>query len=63
VIVIHCEHGKGRTGTMVCAYLIYSGVMQSAENAVKYFESKRGVEMKHMGQKKYLKYIEAVLRD
>ena len=60
-IIIHCEHGKGRTGTLFCAYLLYSGICNSIDDAVRYFEKNRGAEMKHAGQKQYLKYVEQVL--
>ena len=25
VCVVHCNHGKGRTGTLICCFLLYSG--------------------------------------
>ena len=31
IIAIHCKGGKGRTGTMVCTWLIESGQFQEAQ--------------------------------
>ncbi|XP_045695076.1 phosphatidylinositol 3,4,5-trisphosphate 3-phosphatase TPTE2-like isoform X1 [Phyllostomus hastatus] len=41
IIVIHCMGGKGRTGTMACAYLIACGLFQTAEESLHYFGERR----------------------
>jgi phosphatidylinositol-3,4,5-trisphosphate 3-phosphatase/dual-specificity protein phosphatase PTEN len=39
VAVIHCRAGKGRTGLMVCAYLVYTGMC--AEDALQLYADRR----------------------
>ncbi|KAJ6421592.1 hypothetical protein OIU84_028879 [Salix udensis] len=39
IVVIHCMAGKGRTGLMVCAYLVYSGM--TPEDALQLYANKR----------------------
>jgi phosphatidylinositol-3,4,5-trisphosphate 3-phosphatase/dual-specificity protein phosphatase PTEN len=37
VVNIHCLAGKGRTGTVICCYLLYSGRFCSAEDVLLYY--------------------------
>ncbi|XP_056592502.1 putative tyrosine-protein phosphatase TPTE [Triplophysa dalaica] len=41
VIAIHCKGGKGRTGTLVCTWLIDSDQFESAEESLEYFGERR----------------------
>lgn len=68
VIVVHCKGGKGRTGTMICVWLIESGVFSSAANSLDYFGNRRtdtNVSKKFQGvetpsQSRYVGYYEWV---
>ncbi|PIO26979.1 hypothetical protein AB205_0067090, partial [Aquarana catesbeiana] len=41
VIAIHCKGGKGRTGTMVCTYLVDCDQFESAKESLDYFGERR----------------------
>lgn len=42
VAVVHCKAGKGRTGVMIAALLIYSGAVATSEEALAWFALCRG---------------------
>ncbi|XP_077154269.1 phosphatidylinositol 3,4,5-trisphosphate 3-phosphatase TPTE2-like isoform X1 [Ranitomeya variabilis] len=68
VIAIHCKGGKGRTGTMVCTYLVDSDQFESAKESLDYFGERRtdtSVSTKFQGvetpsQSRYVCYYEIV---
>ncbi|XP_059935739.1 phosphatidylinositol 3,4,5-trisphosphate 3-phosphatase TPTE2-like [Mesoplodon densirostris] len=68
ITVIHCKGGKGRTGTMVCAYLLASEIFATAEDSLHYFGERRtgiSISSKHQGvetpsQKRFVGYFAMV---
>eukprot|EP00440_Ansanella_granifera_P064104 gb/GFBE01069496.1/.p1 GENE.gb/GFBE01069496.1/~~gb/GFBE01069496.1/.p1 ORF type:complete len:518 (+),score=60.43 gb/GFBE01069496.1/:1-1554(+) len=42
VVAIHCKAGKGRSGTMLSALLVYAGAAASAQEALRWFGTIRG---------------------
>ncbi|XP_034463022.1 phosphatidylinositol 3,4,5-trisphosphate 3-phosphatase TPTE2-like isoform X3 [Hippoglossus hippoglossus] len=41
IIAIHCKGGKGRTGTLVCTWLIDSDQFENAQDSLEYFGERR----------------------
>lgn len=41
VIAVHCKGGKGRTGTIICTWLIDSGLFDEAKDVLDYFGDRR----------------------
>jgi hypothetical protein len=41
VLVVHCNAGKGRTGTSLCAIMLYVGLFEKPEDCVRLFNWKR----------------------
>ncbi|ESP02383.1 hypothetical protein LOTGIDRAFT_224889 [Lottia gigantea] len=71
VIAIHCKGGKGRTGTMICCWLVDSGLFEEASESLDYFGDRRtdlsvgktfqGVETP--SQSRYVGYYEKMKTD
>ncbi|XP_064637589.1 phosphatidylinositol 3,4,5-trisphosphate 3-phosphatase TPTE2-like isoform X2 [Lineus longissimus] len=71
VIAVHCKGGKGRTGTMICTWLVDSGLFEQAEDSLSYFGDRRTdltVGKKFQGvetpsQSRYVGYFERVKKE
>ena len=64
VAAVHCKAGKGRTGVMICSYLVFSGLCQTSEKAFRYYarvRTKNNTGVTIASQKRYIKYFETFL--
>ena len=65
IAAIHCLAGKGRTGTMICCYLMYSNFVNSADDAIKLYGRMRTTNGKGVtipSQLRYIYYFEEILK-
>ncbi|XP_075651881.1 phosphatidylinositol 3,4,5-trisphosphate 3-phosphatase and protein-tyrosine-phosphatase PTEN1 [Castanea sativa] len=62
IVVVHCMAGKGRTGLMVCAYLVYTGM--TADAALQLYADRRTTNNEGVSipsQRRYVGYWESIL--
>jgi hypothetical protein len=63
LIAIHCKAGKGRSGTVACAWMLHSRVFEKADDAMAYFDRMRMVDsigINLPSQVRYVRYMEAI---
>ena len=65
VAAVHCKAGKGRSGVMICSYLIFSGLCGNSEKAFRYYarvRTKNNTGITIASQKRYIRYFETFLQ-
>ena len=65
VAAVHCKAGKGRTGVMICSYLVFSHLCETSEKAFRYYariRTKNNTGVTIPSQRRYIKYFETFLQ-
>lgn len=60
VISVNCLGGKGRTGTIICCFLLFTGICKTVQDCLAYYAKKRFVKgggVTQPSQKRYIHYF------
>jgi hypothetical protein len=66
VLAVHCKAGKGRTGTVIVALMLYLNMVPSLSDALRFYgekRSKNGAGVTQASQLRFLQYFDRTLKE